>query len=107
MGHSNESYRVRESLRRLKTSWFYAVLREAFLPIDFNLLRNAAFWDVVWWKYFVREVEAVDCFEWMGGFCGEHRVTCRQDFPHSIFRTPKSFSLLKFNLDRPRRSKIG
>jgi len=31
MGHNNESYRAREGLWRLKTSWFFAVLRRLVL----------------------------------------------------------------------------
>jgi hypothetical protein len=51
----------------LKTSWFCAVLRDAISPIDFNLLRDAAVWGVLWWKYFVREMETVDCLERISG----------------------------------------
>jgi hypothetical protein len=32
-----------------------------------NLLQKAAFTGIVWWKYFVWEVEVVDCLEWNGG----------------------------------------
>jgi hypothetical protein len=94
MGHNNESYRAREGLWSLKTSWFYAVLGDAVWPIDFNLLWNASFWGCRVVEIFVREMEAVDYFEWMSGLCREHRATCRQDVRHSIFTTPKSFSLV-------------
>jgi hypothetical protein len=33
-------------------------------------------------------------------------VTCRQDVPHSIFRTPKSFSLVKEKFTREQATKV-